>query len=136
LNIPLAIKGDVSHMLKPSINLLVLHAANIDASLAFYGTLGLDFVQEQHGSGPVHYSCEVGATVVEIYPGKPGTASDRKQAGATTIGFQVADVDKVVGDLQSSGAIILTAPQASAWGRRAVVQDSDGRAIELSQPPT
>jgi predicted enzyme related to lactoylglutathione lyase len=106
------------------------------ASLAFYKALGLNFVQEQHGNGPTHYSCELGGAIIEIYPGKPGTAPDRRNAGATLIGFQIADLDVIVKSLEPTGAMILTSPQDSAWGRRAVVQDPDGRAIELNQPKT
>src|SRR5258708_39784504 len=120
-------------MSRHALNLVVLRAANLEISLKIYQSLGLEFVQEQHGNGPIHYSCEIGNTVIEIYPGKPGTAPDRKNAGATTIGFQVEDLDTVVIALGNNGIIIITAPQDSAWGRRAVVQDPDGRAVELSQ---
>ncbi|HEX2619522.1 MAG TPA: VOC family protein [Phototrophicaceae bacterium] len=123
-------------MSKPSIfvNLLVLRTADLEASLTFYRTLGLELVEEQHGTGPVHYACVLDGLVLEIYPGKPGAAPDRKQAGATVIGFQIDDLDAMVVMLQSQSVIILTAPQISAWGKRAVVQDPDGRAIELNQP--
>ncbi len=120
-------------MSRPALNLVVLRAANLEISLKFYQSLGLEFVQEQHGNGPIHYSCEIGSTVIEIYPGKPGTAPDRKNAGATTIGFQVENLDAVVKTLEDNRISILTAPQESQWGRRAVVQDPDGRAVELSQ---
>ena len=116
-----------------SINLIVIRAADIDVSRNFYQSLGLVFVKEQHGTGPVHYSCELGSTVLEIYTGKPGTAPDRRSAGATTIGFQVEDMDKVIEATQAMGAVVLTALQTSEWGRRAVIQDPDGRAIELNQ---
>jgi predicted enzyme related to lactoylglutathione lyase len=119
---------------KTSLNLIVVRSANLEASLTFYGALGLSFVQEQHGTGPIHYSCELGGTVIEIYPGKPGTAPDRRNAGATLIGFQIADLDATLKALEPTGTVVLTAPQDSDWGRRAVVQDPDGRAIELNQP--
>ncbi len=119
--------------MKVSIGSIVFRAADLDASLAFYQALGLEFVQERHGTGPTHYSCEMGATVIEIYPGKPGVALDRKIAGSVTVGFQVAHIDAVVDVLQARGFAILSAPKDGDWGWRAVVQDPDGRAIELSQ---
>jgi lactoylglutathione lyase len=73
--------------------------------------------------------------VIEIYPGKPGSAPDRRSAGATMIGFQVEILDAVIEQLKNNDAEILTAPQDSLWRRRAVVQDPDGRAIELSEKP-
>ena len=102
-------------MSKPTLNLIVIRSVNTDVSLAFYNALGLDFVQEQHGTGPLHYSCELDGTVVEIFPGKPGLAPDRRNAGATLIGFQVTDLDATLKALESTGAIILTAPQNSSW---------------------
>src|SRR5260221_1431690 len=122
-------------MLKLSLSVLVFRCADIDKSRACFQALGLKFTQEQHGTGPVHYSCETASSVIEIYPGKPGSAPDRRNAGATMIGFQVVDMDNVLSHLQDQGITILTALQDSEWGRRAVVQDPDSRAIELSQPP-
>jgi predicted enzyme related to lactoylglutathione lyase len=126
----------VQDIAKPSLNLIVLRTADLDAMLMFYRELGLQFVQEQHGAGPVHYSCETGGIVVEIYPTKPNNAPDGRQAGATMIGFRVTGVEQVVEKLRRLGAQILTEPQTSEWGRRAVVQDPDGRAIELNEPPS
>jgi lactoylglutathione lyase len=116
-----------------TLSLLVFRAADLDRTLNFYQAFGLKFVKEQHGTGPVHYSSNLGGTVIEIYPGKTGTAPDRRSAGATMVGFQVENVDQVVEALKGNGTVILTTPQDSAWGRRAVVQGPDGRAVELSQ---
>jgi lactoylglutathione lyase len=119
-------------MLTPVLTLLVQRAADLDRTLTFYQKIGLEFAREQHGNGPVHFSCELAGTVIEIYPGKSATAPDRKAGGATMIGFQVANVDELVRALANSSEVIITAPQDSAWGRRAVIQDPDGRAVELS----
>jgi lactoylglutathione lyase len=118
----------------PSLGLLVLRVSDMPASIAFYRALGLEFVEEQHGTGPVHYSCQLNGIVIELFPGKPGSAPDRRNAGATMIGFQVNDLDIVLENVSAMGAMILTPPQVSNWGRRAVIQDIDGRAIELNQP--
>src|SRR5690606_7727103 len=119
---------------KPTLNLIVLRTADIRATLAFYRALGMVFVEEQHGTSPVHYSCELGDLMVEIYPTEPNVAPDGRPAGATMIGFRVESVERVVENLRRLEAPILTEPQQSEWGRRAVVQDPDGRAIELNEP--
>lgn len=49
-------------------NLYVLRAHDPEKTLAFFQGLGLHFVREQHGEGPVHYSCEMSGKVFEIYP--------------------------------------------------------------------
>lgn len=128
-----SVRADIA---SPLLNLVVLRASATDASLAFYRALGLSFVEEQHGVGTVHYSCKVGNIVVEIYPGNSDNILDRRNAGATMLGFQVENVERVIESLRIVGAQILTDPQESDWGRRAVVLDPDGRAIELSEPPS
>ena len=49
-------------------NLLVLRVADLEASRAFYAALGLELRPERHGTGPLHYSCMMQQTVMELYP--------------------------------------------------------------------
>jgi len=49
------------------------------------------------------------------------------------IGFQIENIDKVVETLENSGMKILSPLQDNAWGRRVVIQDPDGRAVELTK---
>ena len=105
----------------------------MEASLTFYRAFGFSFVEEKHGSGPVHYSTQLGSIVLEIFPGEPASPLNRKASGATMLGFSVASVDEAVLAAKNLGAQVVTAPTASPWGRRAVVVDPDGRGIELSE---
>ena len=52
----------------------LIRTHDIEAAKTFFEAFGLTFVQEQHGSGPVHYACEVGGAVFEIYPARDGAA--------------------------------------------------------------
>jgi lactoylglutathione lyase len=115
------------------LNLIVLRASDISITVTFYRALGLEFVQEQHGTGPVHYACESEGLVIEIYPGKAGNAIDRKQAGAVTLGFQVSDLGNTLETLKTLNVMIVNEAQTTNWGLRAVVQDPDGRAVDLTQ---
>ena len=119
-------------MRSPSVSLIVVRTSQLDRTLAFYRALGLVFQQEQHGSGPVHYSTEIGDTVMEIYPGTEQLV-DRRGSGATMLGFRVESVDDTVAALTELGGAVVTSPRDSEWGRRAVVTDLDGRALELSE---
>lgn len=47
---------------------LVLRTSHMAATVEFFSRLGLTFVEEQHGEGPVHYACEKDGVVLEIYP--------------------------------------------------------------------
>ena len=122
-------------MTQLSLALLVLCTSRMEASLAFYRAVGLLLVEEKHGSGPVHYSCQMGDTVVEIYPGAAHEILDYRNGGAAMPGFNVASLETVLTAIEQTGAPILTAPRTTVWGRRAVVQDPDGRAVELNEPP-
>jgi lactoylglutathione lyase len=117
-------------MRSPRLNLVVLRSAVPDRAAKWYGLLGLSFSKHAHGSGPEHYSAESAGSVFEIYPATekmPVTASIR-------IGFVVESVDRAVADLTGGGAAIVSAPSDSEWGRRAVVRDLDGHAVELLAP--
>jgi lactoylglutathione lyase len=122
-------------MSKPVINLMVLRSADLATTRSFYEALGLSFVEEQHGSGPVHLSCERGGMVMELYPGKPGQAPERLNAGATMLGFSVESMETTLEKLKALDVKVVTEPKDSPWGKRMVVLDPDGRAIEVSEPP-
>ena len=117
----------------PSMNLIVLRTSTIEAMLAFYRAMGLVFVQEQHGTGAIHYSTQLGDVTLEIFPAEAGQAPDRKAGGATMIGIKVESVDGVIETLKHLGIKPLSAPKDSAWGRRATVLDPDGRLIEITE---
>ncbi len=101
-------------MAETTFSLMVLRTDNIEASLAFYRAIGLQFQQEQHGSGPIHYSCEIGGTVMEIYPGEMGKAPDRKSSGATMLGFAVPALDETLSELANLDIVPTSPPKASA----------------------
>ena len=121
--------------MSPSINLIVLRTARIEPMLNFFAALGLNFVEEKHGSGPIHYSTQLGNMILEIYPGEDGSALDRKTGGATMIGLLVDSVDETLSKLSELDITPLSPPKDSLWGRRAVVLDPDGRAVEISEVP-
>jgi predicted enzyme related to lactoylglutathione lyase len=113
-----------------SLKLLVLKSRQVDKLRAFYQSLGITFTQEQHGQGPVHYSGAVAGAVLEIYPLPDDTSTADR---ATRLGFAVSRLEQVVENLRASGTPVTSPPQQTAWGYRAVVQDPDGRPVELYQ---
>src|SRR6266566_4555732 len=90
-----------NHLMNPALSLLVLRTSKMDEMLALYQAIGLAFTREQHGGGPVHHSCDLGGTVLEIYPG------DAKGAVSTRLGFRVESVDSALQDLKGAGASIV-----------------------------
>jgi lactoylglutathione lyase len=111
------------------LSLLVLKTHQLEALRRFYGTLGIEFVEERHGQGPLHFAGCAGDTVLEIYPLPDNTPADT----STRLGFAVPDLAVIVGTLTALGTPVIAEPGMSAWGLRAVVRDPDGRAVELTQ---
>ena len=114
----------------PVANLLVIRSPNIDRAVTFYQQMGMLFGRHTHGKGPEHYASDICGFVFEIYP-------QRNSDDVTTntrIGFNVDDVDSVIEMLREIGATIVTEPNDTEWGRRAVVRDFDGHTVELVTP--
>ena len=59
----------------------VLRTPLVDQTLEFFEQLGLTFVQEKHGQGPVHYACEQNGNVFEIYPSRDGSVDGEFHKG-------------------------------------------------------
>jgi len=109
------------------LNLLVLRSARPEQSVRFYTAFGLSFEREQHGYGPEHFSATLGSLILEIYPRR----SVDDSTAATRLGFQVEALDPLLGRLREWDGALLSGPEDSPWGRRAVIKDPDGHRIEL-----
>ena len=114
----------------PHLNLVVLRSSDIERGAEFYREMGLRFTKHSHGSGPEHYSSEVGGLVFELYPLTPKSSP----TAGTRIGFRVDSVDAIVKLLTNIGAVVVSPPADSEWGRRAVIKDFDGHVVELVAP--
>jgi lactoylglutathione lyase len=112
------------------LTLLVLKTRQIEKLLVFYRSLGIEFVEEQHRKGPIHYAGKLGETVFELYP---ATGDDSVDA-EVRLGFSVPNLIETMTDLRSIGTSVVGEPKATDWGTRAVVRDPDGRVVELYQP--
>lgn len=116
-------------MSSASLNLVVLRSADLERARGFYECLGLQFTRHRHGCGPEHLAAELGGCVFELYPLPANGASTL----GTRIGFRVQSLDALIAALGDLPDAIVTLPQESPWGRRAVVVDPDGHRIELVQ---
>jgi lactoylglutathione lyase len=119
-----------SAMVSLRLNLVLIYTADRARSRAFYELLGLEFTEEQHGRGPPHDAAQLGDLTFEIYPLEPGVS-----VGAVRLGFAVGAVEPLLDALEEAGARVIVVPQESSWGKRAVVEDWEGRRIELLEPP-
>ena len=111
-----------------TINLIVLKTDKMQAQFDFYSALGLQFEYHRHGNGPHHYASIGMQPVVEIYP-LPGGFS--QPDNTTRLGFTVEHLDELIQRLEERGIKIVSVPAKTQWGYSAVVEDPDGRKIEL-----
>ena len=114
------------------ISLLVIKTNQPEKQKTFYENFGLIFQKEKHGKGPEHFSTEIKEQdfVFEIYPlPKSQTIPDT----TTRLGFRVDDLEKTIQAIIDLGGKIKTEIRKTPWGTLAVVEDLDGRSIEIYQ---
>ena len=104
------------------ISLLVIRCQDIEVSKNFYQILGLSFIEEKHGNGPTHYSCEHEGCVFELYPNKGKPPQDNNR-----LGFKVSDLAKIIKN------VVVTNSYEFLGNTIYVVTDPDGRKVELSE---
>ena len=131
----------------PVLSGLNLVVRDMDATLAFYRTLGLDIPEDSvwstdSGAHHVAVSMENGfdldfdsAQLAQIYnSGYEGNASGSR----SVIGFSVAtrdEVDTRFAELTKAGHSGLQPPYDAFWGARyAIVEDPDGNHVGLMSP--
>ncbi|MEM1216152.1 MAG: VOC family protein [Bacteroidota bacterium] len=112
------------------LHLLVIRSDRPARLAEFYTQLGLQFDYHRHGTGAWHYSAERDGLVFEIYP------LLKNQTNADTslrLGFTVSNLDQLLDQLSERNVTILRPAQVTEWGYVAVVQDPDGRKLELKE---
>jgi predicted enzyme related to lactoylglutathione lyase len=112
------------------INLIVIKTDKLEKQFEFYSTLGIQFDYHKHGHGPYHYASITGNPTIEIYPlPKSILQSDN----TTRLGFSIENLDLLIQKLKAQGVTIVSEPFQSEWGYAAVIQDMDGRKIDLTE---
>lgn len=110
------------------LDLIVIRARDPEALARFYALLGVTFKEEQHGSGPKHFACDLGGPVLEIYP----LVREQQRTTGTRLGFRVSSLRHVLDAISALGAEhVLRDAEATKSGQRAVVVDPEGHEIHL-----
>jgi len=110
---------------------LILFTGEIERTVAFYREIGVPLEEEQHEDTPVHYACDVGGVHVAIHEVGPGRAPQWRSGGSDYFGFAVSSLADAVAAARGTGARIRQEPEEFPWGPRALVEDPDGRVVEL-----
>jgi len=110
------------------VKLIVIRTSDIKILADFYSKFGLTFDYHKHGNSPYHYSATLGQTVLEIYPlTKSQTVPDKN----LRLGFSVDNFETVISDLKNTGTVFISEPIQTDFGYLAIIEDPDGRKIEL-----
>jgi lactoylglutathione lyase len=114
---------------------LVLFANDPSATAACYRAIGVELESEDHGDGLAHLATDLGGVHFAIFPadGGPARAPGWHHPGSSFPGFYVASLDAVLGRLEQLRTPVLAAHQQRPWGCRAIIEDPDGRAVEINQ---
>lgn len=110
------------------LNLLVIRTQNPELLKTQYEKLGFEFEHHQHGNGPLHFASEKDDFVLEIYP---LTKSMEKADHSLRLGFETANLQGKIDELKATNWKIISEPTKTGWGLVAIIQDLDGRKIEL-----
>lgn len=113
--------------MEASLSLIVLRCQDLKKTKEFYECLGLVFIQEQHGTGPVHFSSTLKECVFELYPltGKHLPSNNR-------LGFKVENIRFVIQKLEQRDFGI-NIPKYKPTSKKLTIKDPDKRYIEIQE---
>jgi len=110
------------------IRLVVIRTSDPKRLSEFYEGLGLLFDYHKHENSPYHYSATIGQTILEIYPlAKNQTEADKN----LRLGFAIDRFDETVQYLKEQEVVFLQQPAETSFGFLTIIEDPDGRKIEL-----
>ncbi len=112
------------------LNLIVLKTREPESLKKQYELLGLTFEYHNHGNGPFHFFAEVEGLVFEVYP-----LSKQVQTADNTLrlGFEIKNIESLITRLEGTNWIVTSDPKHTTWGKIAIIQDLDGRKVELKE---
>ncbi len=112
------------------LKLIVLYSSDMERLRSFYQSLGLEFVEQKHETGPKHYACQLGSLVLEIYP-RIQERLGRTAYGASALGFVVDNLDALIENVEKE--YVHRAPKQSPYVRTAYLYDPDGRKVIVQE---
>jgi predicted enzyme related to lactoylglutathione lyase len=114
---------------------LVLYAADLERTGAFYRALGIELREEKFAGGPAFLSGDIGGVQLVIDPATDAARSGgRWTGGATQISFAVDRVEDAMATALRAGGSQDLRPELTPFGRRGIVLDPDGRPVEFLEP--
>ncbi|MBN9385452.1 MAG: glyoxalase/bleomycin resistance/extradiol dioxygenase family protein [Chitinophagaceae bacterium] len=110
------------------LTLLVIRSSIPEKLAEFYERLGMTFEHHRHEKGPYHFSAKIGPTLLEIYPLAKGQELVDTHL---RLGIAVYSFEAIIRELQQQGVHFQQPPMLTEWGIMAVIEDPEGRKLEL-----
>lgn len=108
------------------VRMIMLSTEDLDASIAFYESLGMT-LKFRDGS---HFAAlDAGSVTVAL-----ATRIDHPIPGQVVVGIKTSDVDAAAAAVEQAGGEVLRAPYDDAHERRAVVYDNQGNGLVFYSP--
>jgi lactoylglutathione lyase len=111
---------------------VVFTCQDIDKSVRFYKSLGFEVRETKHG-GVAHFTCSLGGCHFALYP---HDGVERGAQSGVQIGVMVTNLNGAIASVAATGANVLQKPTPKPWGITALVEDPDGRKVELVNTTT
>ena len=113
-------------MSEHDVRMILLSTEDLDASIAFYESLGMT-LKFRDGA---HYAALDGGSVTLAL----ATRVDHPIPGQVVVGVKTADVDAAARAVEAAGGEIVRAAYDDAHERRAVVYDNQGNGLVFYSP--
>lgn len=109
--------------------------SKVQEVIEFYQAVGIPLEPDTHDEPDKtpHFEADVADTHFAVFQSKDSSAGTGTQS-PTMIGLAVDDLEQVVAALEKMNVRIKTTLEDTPWGKRVVVYDPDGRAVEIYQP--
>lgn len=114
---------------------IIWTTSRVQEVIEFYRALGIPLEPDSHDEPhkTPHYEADVGDTHFAVFQEKDDVAGSGTQS-PTMIGLAVDNLAQVVAVLEKMSAKFKTTLEDTPWGKRVVVYDPDGRAVEIYEP--
>lgn len=103
---------------------------DLDASLRFYRALGFDLREAKHGPAAAarQFTCGLGGVQFAL---APEDGAPRGVQSGNQLGLMVSNLGGALAAVKAAGGKVTSEPVPRPWGITAVVEDPDGRRLEL-----
>jgi hypothetical protein len=116
------------------VDAVILWSDRVERVVGFYRSLGVPFELEDHGDGHPHHAADFAGVHFAVFPAATkGRGRRRGESGCVQVSLSVKSLEALEPVLRRLGAPVLIERQEGPWGVRVVIEDPDGRPLQITQ---